>query len=280
MCGGHLEIDVDRQVYFCPYCGVTFDYDYFRKDNALDLARKALKRNEFGAAKDAFDYMLTKDPHDFEALRGLILCKCEWTSMMPFLRDDKVFLQSDDPVLLNAIENCQPEYKDYFNLIRDALDVLHLYRKAKAEMASVSEDMNICRNFIIDREKDQTLNRTRIDRIWGAICGWLTDTGMFLGAIYLALMPTIVFCLFIFLLKLYWLPVVIAGVIALIAAIYKIKRAAIDREIEATKAPAREKLEVLNSKYDELSEETKKYIREYKQMAIKIVSTYKIADDE
>ena len=105
MCGGHLEIDVDRQVYFYPYCGVTFDYDYFRKDNALDLARKALKRNEFGAAKDAFDYMLTK-------------------------------------------------------------------------------------------------------------------------------------------------------------------------------APAREKLEVLNSKYDELSEETKKYIREHKQMAIKIVSTYKIADDE
>ena len=100
MCGGHLEIDVDRQVYFCPYCGVTFDYDYFRKDNALDLARKALKRNEFGAAKDAFDYMLTKDPHDFEALRGLILCKCEWTSMMPFLR------QGNDIVEIKSILFC------------------------------------------------------------------------------------------------------------------------------------------------------------------------------
>ena len=77
MCGGLLDIDIDRQVYICPFCGVTFDYEYFRKDNVLDIATKSLNRREFGAAKDAFEYMLQKDPHNFEALRGLILCKCK-----------------------------------------------------------------------------------------------------------------------------------------------------------------------------------------------------------
>ena len=39
-CGGLLDIDIDRQVYICPFCGVTFDYEYFRKDNVLDLAKR------------------------------------------------------------------------------------------------------------------------------------------------------------------------------------------------------------------------------------------------
>ena len=114
MCGGLLDIDIDRQVYICPYCGVTFDYEYFRKDNVLEIAKKAMLRKEFGAAEDAFTYMLKKDPHNFEALRGLILCKCKWGSFTPMLLENGVFLQPNDPVLINAIENCQPEFKEYF----------------------------------------------------------------------------------------------------------------------------------------------------------------------
>ena len=139
MCGGLLDIDIDRQVYICPFCGVTFDYEYFRKDNVLDIAKKSVTRNEFGAAKDAFDYMLKKDPHNFEALRGLILCKCKWTSFRPMLREKEVFLQSNDPALMNAIENCQPEHKDYFNLIKESLDVLNTFRKRRSDLAKLSD---------------------------------------------------------------------------------------------------------------------------------------------
>ena len=42
MCGGLLDIDLDRQMYICPFCGVTFDYEYFREDNVLEIANKAL----------------------------------------------------------------------------------------------------------------------------------------------------------------------------------------------------------------------------------------------
>ena len=67
MCGGPLDIDLDRQVYICPFCGVTYDYEYFRADNVREMARKALAAGEFGAAKDAFEFIISKDPHDFEA---------------------------------------------------------------------------------------------------------------------------------------------------------------------------------------------------------------------
>ena len=92
MCGGLLDIDIDRQVYICPFCGVTFDYEYFRKDNVLQIAKKAMLRKEFGGAEDAFTYMLKKDPHNFEALRGLILCKCKWGSFTPMFLENGVFL--------------------------------------------------------------------------------------------------------------------------------------------------------------------------------------------
>ena len=68
-CGGLLNIDLDRQLYLCPFCGITYDYEYFREENVLDISRRALNRGEFGSAKEAFEFALQKDPHNFEALR-------------------------------------------------------------------------------------------------------------------------------------------------------------------------------------------------------------------
>ena len=120
MCGGLLDIDLDRQMYICPFCGVTFDYEYFREDNVLEIANKSLNRSEFGAAKDAFDFILQKDPHDFQALRGLILCRCKWKNLLPMMTYNQVHLREDDPCLVSAIENCHPEKKEYFEKIDEA----------------------------------------------------------------------------------------------------------------------------------------------------------------
>ena len=35
-CAGQLKIDEERKLYLCPFCGVTFDYEYFREDDVLD----------------------------------------------------------------------------------------------------------------------------------------------------------------------------------------------------------------------------------------------------
>ena len=132
-CGGLLNIDLDKQMYICPFCGVSFDYEYFREDNVKEVASRSVARSEYGAAKDAYEFMLKKDPHDFEALRGLFLCKNKWKTIHPMLRDSDVHIKPDEPTLQNAIENALPEHREYFEKIREALGELSHYRELKEE---------------------------------------------------------------------------------------------------------------------------------------------------
>ena len=138
-CGGPLDIDLDKQMYVCPFCGVTFDYEYFREDNVKNVASKAVNRNEYGSAKDAYDFILAKDPHDFEALRGLFLCETKWTDMNQMRTGSEVHVSADEPTLMNAIEKCRPEHKAYFVKVREALSELRHYRDLKTEAKSIRE---------------------------------------------------------------------------------------------------------------------------------------------
>lgn len=137
-CGGLLDIDLDKQMYVCAFCGVSFDYEYFREDNVKDVAFKAINRGEYGAAKDAYDFMLAKDPHDFEALRGLFICQNKWQSMSTMNRDYDVHVSADEPTLQNALENCLPEHRPYFEKVREALIELKHYR----DLVSETEDID------------------------------------------------------------------------------------------------------------------------------------------
>lgn len=138
-CGGLLDIDIEKQMYVCAFCGVSFDYEYFREDNVKEVAYKALLRNEYGSAKDAYDFVLAKDPHDFDALRGLFLCKVKWTDMKQMFNDSEVKVTANEPALNDAIEKCLPEHKPYFEKIREALNELRHYRDLKTEAKVINE---------------------------------------------------------------------------------------------------------------------------------------------
>ena len=71
-CGGQLKTNFELNMYECPFCGVNFDYEYFREDDVLKKGYDALEKGEFSSAKDAFSFMLSKEPHNFMALRGKI----------------------------------------------------------------------------------------------------------------------------------------------------------------------------------------------------------------
>ena len=66
-CGGNLIIDNDKQMYHCTFCGSTYNYEYFREDQMLQMGETYLSRGEFNAAVDAYKFTLKKDPHDFLA---------------------------------------------------------------------------------------------------------------------------------------------------------------------------------------------------------------------
>lgn len=114
-CGGSLRIDSDKQMYHCTFCGSTYDYEYFREERLHEAGEKYLARGEFKATADAYEFMIKKDPHDFLALRGLMLAAARLTSMSELdLEDEEGEFSYDSQKVRQAIESAQDEDKEYF----------------------------------------------------------------------------------------------------------------------------------------------------------------------
>ena len=159
-CAGQLIINQERQMYECPFCGVTFDYEYFREDDVLARADRFLKRGEWGAAADAFDFMLAKEPHNFVALRGKILA----VSRMHTLADmanlkyqEKVNLLRVMPFIENAIENSEGEKKAYFEKVKKLYESAEEYKKEKG-LAEKSGLIKRRQDVRISSEKNSSAN--------------------------------------------------------------------------------------------------------------------------
>ena len=168
-CGGLLNIDLDKQIYVCPFCGVTFDYEYFREDNVKEVASRSIRRLEYGSAKDAYDFMLAKDPHDFEALRGLFICKNKWQSMSTMQRDCDVHVSADEPTLQNAIENCLPEHRPYFEKVREALSELQHHRDLLKEDEDIVKKKSVEQSALGNLRSEYYHNSHRFRDTWNDV---------------------------------------------------------------------------------------------------------------
>ena len=100
-CGGSLRIDSDKQMYHCTFCGSTYDYEYFKEDSIHEAGETYLSRGEFMATADAYEFMLKKDPHDFLALRGLMLAAARLSSMNELDQESEEEVFSYDPEMVS-----------------------------------------------------------------------------------------------------------------------------------------------------------------------------------
>ena len=112
-CGGSLRIDSDKQLYHCSFCGSTYDYEYFREDRIHEVGETYLSRGEFMATTEAYEFMLKKDPHDFLALRGLMLAAAHLTDTSELDKVNKKF-DYDPKMVSRVIEYASEEDKKYF----------------------------------------------------------------------------------------------------------------------------------------------------------------------
>ena len=158
-CGGKLFVDKKRQMYECPFCGVTFDYDYFREESVLDIAAQALKSNEFDSANRAYDFMLEKDPDNFEALRGKALIAMDITKIDDISSLDLFSKLKYKPVydeIDRGIESSKPQDREYFTVMKDIVDSGREYidEKAQLENQKAERERTIDRLSEIARERD------------------------------------------------------------------------------------------------------------------------------
>ena len=139
-CGGQLIVNEKRQMYECPFCGVSFDYEYFREDDVLDRAERALKAGEFQSAREAYDFMLTKEPSNFEALRGRILVSANMRGTSELRQINRFERFGYAPILKNidsAIEQAKEEHKGYFSKMKELFETGREYKEELAEVTKI-----------------------------------------------------------------------------------------------------------------------------------------------
>ena len=73
--------DSDQEFFDCPFCGTKFDAIDFHQDEIVSQAEESLKEEAYSSAKEKYYSLLEKDPSDFEALKGLILCELKTPSL-------------------------------------------------------------------------------------------------------------------------------------------------------------------------------------------------------
>ena len=114
-CGGGLIIDKDKQMYHCTFCGSTYDYEYFKEDRMHEAGETYISRSEFMAAIDAYKFTLKKDPHDFLALRGLMLAAANLSNMKQLEKEsESVEFSYDSQIVSEVIAGAAEEDKKYF----------------------------------------------------------------------------------------------------------------------------------------------------------------------
>ena len=135
-CGGNLSINIEKQMYYCPFCGSTYDYEYFREEQMHELGETYLSRGEFSAAVDAYKYLLQKDPHNFLALRGTVLASARMNSMNDILKTDFRGFTYNSKLAESAVESSSAEDKDYFvefaRILREMYELSKLHKERKS----------------------------------------------------------------------------------------------------------------------------------------------------
>lgn len=158
-CGGKLNVNTERQMYECPFCGVTFDYDYFREESVLSIASEALKNDEFASAESAYDFMLVKEPDNFEALRGKALIAMDIPKIDCISDLDlytKINYGSAYKEIDRAIESSKPQDREYFTVMKGIVESGHEYieDKSKLEAQKTENDKSEHILYEVIKERD------------------------------------------------------------------------------------------------------------------------------
>lgn len=261
-CGGLLNIDIDKQMYVCSFCGVSFDYEYFREDNVKEVASKAVLRNEYGSAKDAYDFMLAKDPHDFEALRGLFLCKTRWTDMKQMFNDSEVDVSPDEPSLLNAIDKCLPEHKAYFEKVREALEELYHYRGLTAKAKSIEKKKTTAEKELSKLKSEYDYNARGFSDLCEEV--WNADANTFRFIVTFTVIVPLGLLIYALLEKLWWLLVIMGILAVAIIGGYYLDKFFTAKTLTSRMVPFEKEIAELAEQYKAKDAEAEESISRYK----------------
>ena len=120
-CGGQLVMDKKRSLCECRSCGVAYGTSlFFGEPNKK--AKDALVKQEFAEADQRYSYMLMLDPHNFDALRGRVLCAAKWSSIRVEPNISSFWVKNLRSRIEYALGNASDEDKPYFKKCIEMMD--------------------------------------------------------------------------------------------------------------------------------------------------------------
>lgn len=153
-CGGALKIDAAKQLYVCPFCGMTFDYAYFKEDDVFEKAETFASRGEYAAAIDAYEFYLTKDPHSVRALEKLMLLKYEIIDLDKFRMTNVLKLFKGKPKTTEyLIEQAEGEGRVRLEKVSSVIGKASECHRLHMDMASIDREIDDCQRVYDDKEK-------------------------------------------------------------------------------------------------------------------------------
>lgn len=143
-CGGQLIIDQMKQNYTCQFCGVTYDYEYFKEDDIHTKAEYYLHRHEFEAAREALEFLLEKEPSNSYALEKLLLSQYHLRDAEDIVKTDARLWHEADPEEVDRIASRSEDLTKLRELIESRLYAQELDLKVeKLDSVIASEETRL-----------------------------------------------------------------------------------------------------------------------------------------
>lgn len=111
-CASRLKHDIDSNIFKCDSCGNTFEYFCFMEESPLTSAEENLARRRYQVAKKEYEFVLTTDPHNAIALKGLELCNLGIKNINAYLLPKAAPHKNFD--FDSYVRRADEEYKPYF----------------------------------------------------------------------------------------------------------------------------------------------------------------------
>ena len=186
-CGGVLVFDSDQKFFDCPFCGTKFDVMDFHGDEVLSQAKDCLKKKTFDVAKSKYNSVLEKEPENFEALLGSVLCELHITSVEE-LNNREILAGTDltaaKKALNNARVNTPKKEAVYFNKILEILSInedLNRLENEKKELSSEDTRNQIDRKMYQKHMAEQYREEAERSWIWPMIIGFAIIAILLIG---------------------------------------------------------------------------------------------------
>ena len=156
-CGAVLNVEQGHKLFDCPFCGADFDYYYFYRKDLLEQADACLRRMDFTEAKERFEDILSHEPQEFLALRGLVLCAGNIISVKNLTSPEKLEGCKFDnvrSVVKEVTDIAREEDKAYFLKLAEMFDLAEEYLNARNERNRRSDDSNAEFKKIVQIDND------------------------------------------------------------------------------------------------------------------------------